>query len=223
VRIKHESNGSRLNDRGNMRSASRLLEAAGWVVGDDGIRRNAEGQPLEITMLYPTNIQDSVDAMHETYAQNLEQLGIAITLEKVDPSQYTNRRRDRDYDMLYSTRYGSFLSTGGGLSQMYGSQEAEFSLFNPAGLASPLVDAIIEASFTTTTQEETDTALKALDRALRYEFFVVPTGYIADHWVAAYDMYEFPENLPPYDLGYLDLWWVNQDKAEALRASGALN
>ena len=127
--------------------------------------------------------------MHETYAQNLEQLGIAITLEKVDPSQYTNRRRDRDYDMLYSTRYGSFLSTGGGLSQMYGSQEAEFSLFNPAGLASPLVDAIIEASFTTTTQEETDTALKALDRALRYEFFVVPTGYIADHWVAAYDMY----------------------------------
>ncbi|WP_439121803.1 extracellular solute-binding protein [Marivita sp.] len=223
VRMFHESNGSRLNDRGNMRRASGLLEDAGWAVGDDGIRRNAEGQTLSITMLYPTNIQDSVDAMHETYAQNLEQLGIAVNLEKVDPSQYTNRRRDRDYDMLYSTRYGAFLSTGGGLTQMYGSQEAEFSLFNPAGLASPLVDAILEASFTTETQEDTDTALMALDRALRHEFFVIPTGYIADHWVAAYDMYEFPENLPPYDLGYLDLWWVNEDKAEALRASGALN
>jgi microcin C transport system substrate-binding protein len=219
----HTSNSARLNDRGNLRAASRLLEDAGWTVGDDGIRRNADGQRLEITMLFPTNIQDSVDAMHSTYAQNLEQLGIAITLDKVDPSQYTNRRRDRDYDMMYSTRYGSFLSTGGGLTQMYGSKEAEFSLFNPAGLASPMVDAVLEASFTATNQEETDVALMALDRALRYEFFIVPTGYIADHWVAAYDMYEFPDNLPPYDLGYLDLWWVNADKADALRASGALN
>jgi microcin C transport system substrate-binding protein len=219
----HSSGAGRLNDRRNLRSASRLLDDAGWVVGDDGIRRNANGEALAISMLYPTNIQDSVDAMHETYAQNLEQLGIAVTLEKVDPSQYTNRRRDRDYDMMYSTRYGAFLSTGGGLTQMYGSQEAEFSLFNPAGLASPMVDAILEASFTTTSQEETDVALMALDRALRHEFFVVPTGYIADHWVAAYDMYEFPENLPPYDLGYLDLWWVNADKEAELKASGALN
>ncbi|MFP7570869.1 extracellular solute-binding protein [Marivita sp. S2033] len=223
VRMFHSSDGSRLSDRGNMRKASALLNDAGWTVGDDGIRRNDQGQPLEITMLYPTNIQDSVDAMHETYAQNLEQLGIMVNLEKVDPSQYTNRRRDRDYDMLYSTRYGSFLSTGGGLTQMYGSKEAEFSLFNPAGLASPLVDAILEASFTASSQEETDVALMALDRALRHEFFIVPTGYIADHWVAAYDMYEFPKALPPYDLGYLDLWWVNEDKAAALRASGALN
>lgn len=223
VRTMHSSGADRLNDRRNLRSASRLLDDAGWVVGDDGIRRNANGEALAISMLYPTNIQDSVDAMHETYAQNLEQLGIAVTLEKVDPSQYTNRRRDRDYDMMYSTRYGAFLSTGGGLTQMYGSQEAEFSLFNPAGLASPMVDAILEASFTTTSQEETDVALMALDRALRHEFFVVPTGYIADHWVAAYDMYEFPENLPPYDLGYLDLWWVNADKEAELKASGALN
>ncbi len=223
VRTFHESNGSRLTDRGNMRTASRLLEDAGWTVGDQGIRRNSDGTPLEITMLYPTNIQDSVDAMHETYARNLEQLGIAVNLQKVDPSQYTNRRRERDYDMMYTTRYGAFLSTGGGLTQMYGSEEAEFSLFNPAGLTSPLVDAIIDASFEMQTQEETDTALMALDRALRHEFFIVPTGYIADHWVAAYDMYEFPEDLPPYDLGYLDLWWVNEDKAEALRASGALN
>ena len=113
-------------------------------------------------------------------------------------------------------------STGGGLSQMYGSKEAEFSLFNPAGLASPLVDAIIEASFGTTNQEQQDAALMALDRALRFEFFVVPDGYIAEYWTAYYDMYEYPENLPPYALGYLDFWWVNEDKAAALKASGAL-
>ncbi|MCC1491706.1 ABC transporter substrate-binding protein [Cognatishimia sp. F0-27] len=223
ARMMHESDPSRLGDRRNLRAASRLLEDAGWSVGDDGIRRNAAGETLKVNMLIPTNIQTSVEGMHETFVQNLQQIGVDASFERVDPSQYTLRRRDRDYDILYSTRYGSFLSTGGGLSQMYGSEEAEFSLFNPAGLASPLVDAVIEASFVADTQEATDVALKALDRALRYEFFVIPTGYIADHWVAFYDMYEHPEQMPPFDLGYLSFWWVNPEKEAALRDQGIID
>lgn len=211
-----------LPSRRTRRQATKLLQEAGWVVGNDGLARNEAGETLKVHMLIPSNIQTSVEGMHDVFVQNLRQIGVDASFEKVDPSQYTLRRRDRDYDMLYSTRYGSFLSTGGGLSQMYGSREAEFSLFNPAGLASPLVDAIIEASFVAQSQEETDVALMALDRALRYEFFVIPTGYIADHWVAYYDMYEHPENMPPYDLGYLSFWWVNPDKEAALKAAGHL-
>lgn len=223
ARMSHVSDGARLPDRRNLRVASRLLDDAGWEVGNDGIRRNASGQELALTFLIPSNIDSSVEGMHDTFVQNLQQIGVAAEVEKVDPAQYTNRRRDRDYDMLYSTRYSTFLSTGGGLSQMYGSEEAAFSLFNPAGLASPLVDAIIEASFVAQSQEETDVALKALDRAMRHEFFVIPTGYIADYWVAYYDMYEYPENLPPYDLGYLSFWWVNPEKEAALKAAGHID
>ncbi|QFT74193.1 extracellular solute-binding protein [Ruegeria sp. THAF33] len=218
----HESNPARLNDRRNLRKAAKLLDEAGWPVGDGNVRRNAEGQTLKVDFPYPSNLPTSTATMIETYVQNLQAIGVDASAEKVDPAQYTLRSRERDYDMVYSTRYGSFLSTGGGLSQMYGSEEAAFSLFNPAGLASPLVDAIIEASFDTDNQADQDMALKALDRALRYEFFVIPVGYIADHWVAYYDMYEYPENLPPYSLGYLDLWWINPEKEAALKAKGAL-
>ncbi|MBV7396303.1 extracellular solute-binding protein [Mameliella sediminis] len=223
VAVMHESDAARLPDRRNLRAASRLLSDAGWEVGDDGMRRNAAGQTLKVNMLIPTNIEPSIEAMHESFVRNLQQVGVDASFERVDPSQYTLRRRERDYDILYSTRYGAFLSTGGGLSQMYGSREAEFSLFNPAGLASPLVDAIIEASFVAESQAETDVALMALDRALRHEFFVIPTGYIADHWVAYYDMYEHPETIPPYSLGYLSFWWINPDKAAALKAEGQLD
>ena len=38
------------------------------------------------------------------------------------------------------------MGTGTGLAQRFGSEAAEYSLFNPAGLASPLVDRIIEES-----------------------------------------------------------------------------
>ncbi|WP_417720309.1 extracellular solute-binding protein [Salipiger sp.] len=218
----HESSATDLLDRGTKRKATRLLEDAGWVVGSDGLARNEAGKTLALKLLLPTNIESSVESMHETFVQNLRAIGVDASYDKVDPSQYTNLRRDRMYDMLYSTRYGAFLSTGGGLTQMYGSREAEFSLFNPAGLASPLVDAILAASFEASSQEETDVALKALDRALRYEFFIIPDGYIADYWVAYFDMYEHPENLPPYDLGYLNLWWVNPEKEKALKEAGEL-
>lgn len=218
----HESNPEDLISRGTRRQAGGLLQEAGWSVGDDGLARNDAGETLKLHMIIPSNIEASIESMHETYVQNLRAIGIDASYEKVDPSQFTLRQRERDYDMIYSSRYGAFLSTGGGLSQMYGSREAEFSLFNPAGLASPLVDAIIAASFEATSQAETDVALMALDRALRYEFFIVPDGYIADYWVAYYDMYEHPETIPPYDLGYLSLWWVNPDKEKALKEAGVL-
>nr|WP_254440837.1 extracellular solute-binding protein [Ruegeria arenilitoris] len=218
----HESNPARLNDRRNLRKASKLLDEAGWPVGDGNLRRNAQGQTLRVNIPYPSNLPTSTATMIETFVQNLQALGVDASAEKVDPAQYTLRSRERDYDMVYSTRYGAFLSTGGGLSQMYGSKEAEFSLFNPAGLASPLVDAIIEASFATSNQTDQDAALMALDRALRYEFFIIPDGYIAEYWTAYYNMYEYPDQLPPYALGYLDLWWINPEKEAALKAEGAL-
>lgn len=222
VETVHQSNPARLNDRRNLRKAAKLLDEAGWPVGEGNVRRNAQGQTLRVNIPYPSNLPTSTATMIETFVQNLQAIGVDATAEKVDPAQYTLRSRERDYDMVYSTRYGAFLSTGGGLSQMYGSKEAAFSLFNPAGLASPLVDAIIEASFATTNQTEQDAALMALDRALRYEFFIIPDGYIAEYWTAYYDMYEYPEQLPPYSLGYLDLWWINPDKEAALKAAGAL-
>lgn len=218
----HTSSAARLNDRRNLRQASKLLDAAGWPVGEGALRRNAQGQTLKVVIPYGSNTADSTATMIETYVQNLQAIGVDATAEKVDPAQYTLRSRERDYDMVYSNRYGAFLTTGGGLTQMYGSKEAEFSLFNPAGLASPLVDAILEGSFDTTNQADQDAALVALDRALRYEFFIVPDGYVAEYWTAYYDMYAYPENLPPFALGYLDLWWVDPAREAALKASGAL-
>jgi len=70
--------------------------------------------------------------------------------------------------------------------------------------------------------EEEKTTLRALDRALRHEFIMIPTWYNDSFWVAYYDQYEHPDTIPPFDLGYLDFWWYNQDKADALRAAGAL-
>ncbi|MEP1611777.1 MAG: extracellular solute-binding protein [Roseobacter sp.] len=219
--VPHTSNGARLLDRRNARAAMRLLDDAGWAVGDDGVRRNAAGQTLKLNFLFNSATSPTLSAVMENFVTNVKTMGVDITFEKVDAAQYTTRERDRDYDLVYDS-YGAFLGTGTGLMQRYGSEAAEFSLFNPAGLASPLVDAIIDRSLNATTREEERASLMALDRALRHEFIMIPVWYNPSHWVAYYDQYEHPADIPPFALGQLDFWWYNQDKADALRTAGAL-
>ncbi len=221
VRMPHTSRAARLRDRSNARKAGKLLDEAGWAVGSDGQRRNSDGTPLKLTFLLNSSGSATLSAVVQNFMSNLNNMGIDGVLEKVDSSQYTLRERDRDYDLVFDS-YAAFLGTGTGLMQRYGSEAAEFSLFNPAGLASPLVDAIIDASLQAQTTEEESATLMALDRALRYEFIMIPVWYNDSYWTAYYDMYEHPEEQPAYGLGYIDWWWYNAEKHEALKAAGAL-
>ncbi len=221
ARVPHVSKADRLLDRRNLRRAMKLLEEAGWGVDANGKRVNAGGQPMTLTFLLNSAGSSTLRAVVENFASNLQAMGIDAIVEAVDASQYTARERDRDYDLVFDS-YAAFLGTGTGLMQRYGSEAAQFSLFNPAGLASPLVDTIIEASLQAQSSEEERITLTALDRALRYEFIMIPTWYNDSFWVAYYDQYEHPEEIPAFALGQLDFWWYNQDKADALRAAGAL-
>ncbi|MBW4961732.1 extracellular solute-binding protein [Sulfitobacter sp. CW3] len=219
--VPHSSDPSRLLDRRNLRRAMKLLDDAGWAVGTDGKRYDTNGKPLRLTFLLNSSGSPTLSAIMENFMSNLTNMGIDAVLEKVDSSQYTARERDRDYDLIYGD-YPAFLGTGTGLTQFFGSEAASYSLFNPAGLASPMVDAIIEVSLAAQTRDEEHASLMALDRALRHEFIMIPTWYNDSFWTAYYDQYEHPETQPAYALGYLDFWWYNADKAAALRAAGAL-
>lgn len=221
ARVPHSSKPERLNDRRNLRTAMKLLDDAGWAVGDDGKRRNAAGELLTLNFLFNSSDTPTNKALAENFVSNLQVLGIDAKFEAVDPSQYTSRERDKDYDLVLDG-YPALFGVGTGLQQRFGSEAAEFSLFNPAALASPVVDEIIEKALLSESQAEEDMMLRALDRALRHEFFLIPTGYVADHWVAYWDQYGRPEDIPPFALGALDFWWYDADKGENLKEQGAL-
>ncbi len=89
------------------------------------------------------------------------------------------------------------------------------------GLQDPAVDRLIDVVVNADEKEEMQTAVRALDRVLRAKQFWVPQWYKPTYWVAYYDMYDHPEELPPYALGELDFWWYDAEAAERLRAAGA--
>ena len=101
-------------------------------------------------------------------------------------------------------------------------KNAAISIFNPAGIASPLVDALIKTALEAEEKETETAALTALDRVLRHEFFIAPAYFKADNWLAYFNMYEHPEEMPAFAVGEQDFWWVNPDKEAELKAAGAL-
>lgn len=211
------SSGERQLDRSNLRRASELLDEAGWLIGDDGIRRNSEGTVLEVEFLEDS---PTFARIINPYVENLQQLGVAASLSQVDPAQYTDRVRNHNFDVVVDS-FAVSLEPGDGLKQYFGSQNID-GVFNSMGLANPAVDSLIDHVVAAETEEELVTAVRALDRVLRSLKFWVPQWYRNFHTVAYYDIFEYPENLPPYALGNMDFWWFNQQKYDALVEAGAL-
>ncbi|WP_265500450.1 extracellular solute-binding protein [Paracoccus beibuensis] len=209
--------GARQTDRPNLRRAAQLLNDAGWVTGDDGLRRNEAGEVLTLEIL---NDSQTFDRVINPFVENLRALGVDARNARVDNAEYENRRRSFDFDMI-GDHLGQSEIPGAGLQQYFGSANVG-DVFNSMGLANPAIDALIKNVEEADTQDELTTGVHALDRALRSLHFWVPQWYNANHLVAYYDMFGRPEELPPYALGELDFWWYDDEKAEALRAAGAL-
>ncbi len=217
--------GDRQLDRKNLRKASALLDDAGWAVGSDGIRRNAKGEVLSVEIVEDNPLFTRVN---NPFVENLRALGVDAKVTSVDSSEMEVRTRaNRDdpskgfnFDIVTS-HLPTAYEPGSELIQYFGSKGAD-DVFNKMGLADPAVDALIDKVAEAQTKAEMSVAVSALDRVLRAMRFAIPQWYKPTHFVAYYDMYEHPANLPPYLLGERDFWWYNAEKAAALKASGAL-
>ena len=212
------SGAARQLDRANLRRASELLDAAGWIVGNDGLRRNAEGRVLSLEIL---NDSQTFDRIINPFIENLRRLGIDARHTRVDNAQMTNRERTYDFDLLTHQMPMNYVP-GSGLMQYFGSATADVSVFNLMGLRSEAVDHLIRVVLEANSQDELTPAVQALDRVLRAERFWVPQWFKDTHTVAFFDIFEHPEELPPFSLGHLDFWWYNAERSAELRAAGVL-
>lgn len=209
--------GERQLDRQNMRRAVALLDQAGWTVGSDGMRRNADGQTLTVEIL---NDDVGNDRIINPFIQNLRAIGIDAMNRRVDNAEMQLRTRSKDFDMVEDS-LGQSYAIGGYAGQVFGSEDKD-DVFNPMGLANPAIDRLLEIGQQATTQEDNIVAINALDRALRSLRFWVPKWFKAEYTLAYYDIYRHPQAMPPYALGTLDFWWADTAREAELKAKGAI-
>lgn len=208
-------------DRRSLRQAGRLLDAAGWEVGDDGLRRNADGEVLEVQFL---NDSPSFDRIVNPFVENLGRLGIRADATRVDAAESQEREKTFDYDIV-TQRYSMSQTPGDELRQIFGSDTANVEgSANTAGVNNPAIDTLIQHIIDAEDRDALTTAVHALDRSLRAMHIWVPQWYKGVHNIAYLDMFDRPytDNPPPKGLGEMSIWWVDAEKEQALRDAGAL-
>ena len=111
-------NGKSQTDRGAIRRASMLLDEAGWKVGADGMRRNADGETLSVEFV---DDNASLERIINPYVANLRRIGVDATYNRIDPAQMQQRQEDFDYDIL-PARFSMSLSPSMELRQFFSSE-----------------------------------------------------------------------------------------------------
>ena len=200
--------------RENLRRAVTLLREAGWTI-KDGKLRNARGEIFEIEfLLYEASFQRVINP----YILNLNRLGIDAKIRIVDVANFITRRQTHDFDVVIE-RYTQPLTPGVEQRDYFGSAAADVQgSRNIAGIKDKVVDALIDKVIAAEDRASLTTAVRALDRVLMWNRYSIPQWYSGNHRLAYWDRFSRPETKPKYDLGIIDTWWYDADKARRVDA-----
>ncbi len=205
------------NRRKNLREAQKILGEAGWKVTKDGgksILKNDKGEKLEFEILLDSPLFERIAL---PYQQQLELLGIGVTIRTIDAAQYERRTETYDYDII-SNVWGQSLSPGNEQRYFWGSAFADTpGNQNFAGIKSKAIDALIEKLIFANDRPGLVTACKALDRAIMAHNYVIPMWFNPLAWTAYWDRFGKPEIKPDYSLAFPGTWWWDEDKAKKLK------
>ncbi len=200
--------------RENLGKAFKLLQAAGWSVEDSKRLVHGEtGRPFEFEILLVSPLFERITL---PYKQNLERLGINVSVRTVDTAQYIKRLETFDYDVIVF-RWGLSQSPGNEQLNFWGSAAAaQDGSRNFAGIEDPAVDAMIEKLISAPDRESLVTASRALDRVLQWGFNVVPHWHIDYDRVLFWDKFGRPDITPTAGVQF-GAWWVEPERETRLR------
>jgi len=202
------------NLRDNLRRAVALLQEAGWSV-DKKTRKlthAADGRVMRFEILLVMPLFERVVL---PFKRNLERLGIEIDVRTVDSAQYQRRIDDFDFDMVVYN-FPQSRSPGNEQRSYWGSSFAQQpGSNNLAGIEDPIVDALIEQIIAAPDRSSLLTAVRALDRVLQWNYWVIPHWQVPFDRVLYWDKFGRPEITPA--LGFrFDAWWIDPERGTAV-------
>jgi microcin C transport system substrate-binding protein len=197
--------------RDNLREALKLLKDAGYEVRDRKLVDAKTGKPFELELL---GEDPSFERVMLFFKPSLERLGVTVSVRTIDPTQYENRLRTWDFDIVVSS-WGESLSPGNEQREYWGSQAADMAgSRNVVGIKNPAIDKLIERVIFTKDRADLVSATQALDRVLLWNNYVIPQWTYNKVRTARWDRFGRPSELPKYgQSAFPAIWWYDADKA----------
>jgi microcin C transport system substrate-binding protein len=191
--------------RDNFRQAIALMKEAGWELKGNRMVNTKTGQPMSFEILLNS---PALERSVLPFVASLKKIGVDARIRTVDASQYINRIRSFDYDVIWSV-WAQTLNPGNEQADYWGSQSVgRNGSRNYAGIADPAVDALIGMITAAPNRDEQVAAVKAMDRVLLARHYVMPLFYTGETKIAYWNRLAHPQALPEYGIGFPNIWWA---------------
>ena len=148
--------------------ARRLLDAAGWVPGPDGIRTR-DGRRFSFEMLNRAGSQDRIQVAQVIQAQ-LREVGVEVAFETLESAAWTQQWRSGNWEALVSAW---FLPADPSITGLYACGGPN----NMTGFCTPALDEVMEASDRALDLEERRALLAEAQAALVEDARMLPLYY----------------------------------------------
>jgi microcin C transport system substrate-binding protein len=197
-------NGDPQKVRENLRKALTLFKEAGYELKGNKLVETKTGKPFGFEILLSN---PSFERTVTPFVNSVKKIGIDARIRTVDASQYTNRVRSFDYDMIYGI-WAQSLVPGNEQSDYWASSSVgQEGSKNYAGIADPAIDELIKKIVFAPNRDELVATTRALDRVLLAHHYVIPLFYSKTINIAYWKQLARPQELPYYGLGFPDVWW----------------
>lgn len=189
--------------RKNLKIALKMLKKAGYTVRDNQLY-SPNNLPIQFEFLV---FDSGFERIVLPFIKNLAALGVQANLRKVDVTQFIERRRNFDFDMIVH-RWNLTLSPGNEQRSYWHSSSADTpDSQNFIGIKDPVVDALVEKIITAPDRESLVNRSRALDRVLQWGFYVIPNWHVNYDRLAYNKKLQRPKTSPKY--GYdINSWWI---------------
>lgn len=196
--------------RSDLYNALELLREAGYRLKDGRLLDKAGEQlSLEFVLEDP-----GLERVAAAYASQLAKIGIAAEVRVVDDVQYHNRLRTFDFDIVAHAWVQGHAPGSEQREYWTTASAGQRGTNNLAGIASPLVDALVERLVLAPTRPMKVAAGRLLDRALRDMAFGVPIMNEDREFMARWDRFGRPATMPRYGAtAFPSIWWWDDGKA----------
>ena len=197
------------NPRENLKKAVALLKDAGYDFKDGKMVNLATGEPLEVEILSNSANGTTFTKVMLPYIENLRKIGVKAVFRNLEVNIFKNRLDNFDFDMAIISYPVSQLP-GNEQREYWGSLAADMNGSNNIiGIKNPVVDELIKGLISAQQKEDYVAYVKALDRVLLNENYLIFQWYSPVQRVAYWDKFGQPQS--KIKTGFQPFtWWAKE-------------
>ncbi len=194
-----------------LKQAVALLKEAGYDFVDGKMVNLETKQPLEIEVLSNTANGASFTRVMLPFISNLAKIGVKMSFRNIEVNIFKNRLDNFDFDMAILS-YPMSQMPGNEQKEMWGSLAADNKgSMNWAGVKNPIAEELINGFIKAQNKDDYLAYIKAFDRVMRHEYYLIPQWYAPYQRVAYRDKFEHHKTDLKVGLQTMT-WWMKGAK-----------